>query len=66
MVWWSWEQWQEEIDRMALWGINLPLAFVGSEWAWRCVVVSCRPSVTLVVVCRPALEPPLTHIFFAA
>lgn len=35
MVWWSWEQWQEEIDRMALWGINLPLAFVGSEWAWR-------------------------------
>jgi alpha-N-acetylglucosaminidase len=25
-------QWQEEIDRMAMWGINMPLAFVGQEW----------------------------------
>ena len=31
-VWYSWEQWVEEIDRMALWGVNLPLAFTGQEY----------------------------------
>jgi hypothetical protein len=25
--------WREELDRLALWGINLPLAFNGQEWA---------------------------------
>ena len=27
-VWWNITMWQEEIDRMALWGVNLPLAFI--------------------------------------
>lgn len=31
-VFWSIEQWYEELDRFALWGINLPLAFVGQEY----------------------------------
>lgn len=31
-AWWNWEQWEEELDRMALWGVNLPLAFIGQEY----------------------------------
>jgi alpha-N-acetylglucosaminidase len=31
-VWWGWEQWQEELDRMAVNGVNAPLAFVGTEF----------------------------------
>jgi alpha-N-acetylglucosaminidase len=30
-VWWSFERWQAEIDLMALFGVNLPLAYVGQE-----------------------------------
>jgi alpha-N-acetylglucosaminidase len=30
-VWWDWLRWQQEIDLMALFGVNLPLAFVGQE-----------------------------------
>jgi alpha-N-acetylglucosaminidase len=30
-VWWSFERWQQEIDLMALFGVNLPLAYVGQE-----------------------------------
>ena len=31
MTWWGWERWEQEIDWMALQGINLPLAFAGSD-----------------------------------
>ncbi|BFY99942.1 hypothetical protein BsWGS_02982 [Bradybaena similaris] len=31
MAFWNWERWEQEIDWMALHGINLPLAFVGQE-----------------------------------
>ncbi len=34
MVFWSWKEWEEHIDWMALHGINLPLASTGSEWIW--------------------------------
>ncbi|KAI5084126.1 hypothetical protein GOP47_0000295 [Adiantum capillus-veneris] len=34
-VWWDWKRWQEEIDWMALQGINLPLAFTGQEAIWK-------------------------------
>lgn len=33
-AWWNITQWQREIDWMALHGINLPLASLGSEYAW--------------------------------
>lgn len=33
-AWWDWERWQEELDRMALHGINLPLMTVGLEAVW--------------------------------
>lgn len=35
MVWWNWTRWEQEIDWMALNGINLPLAFNGQEEIWR-------------------------------
>ena len=34
MAFWDWERWQQEIDWMALHGINLPLAIVGEETIW--------------------------------
>jgi len=35
MAWWNWERWQQEIDWMALNGINMPLALTGEEAIWR-------------------------------
>lgn len=32
--WWSWERWENEIDFMAMNGINMPLAVVGTEAVW--------------------------------
>jgi len=40
-VWWTWEQWEKEIDWMALQGINLPLAFTGQEAIWQKVFQVC-------------------------
>ncbi|OWA51040.1 Alpha-N-acetylglucosaminidase [Hypsibius exemplaris] len=34
-VWWNWTRWEQEIDWMALQGINFPLAFTGQEEMWR-------------------------------
>ncbi|KAK2582551.1 hypothetical protein KPH14_004842 [Odynerus spinipes] len=33
-VWWKWDQWERNIDWMALNGINLALAFNGQEAIW--------------------------------
>ncbi|MEX0776866.1 MAG: alpha-N-acetylglucosaminidase [Phycisphaeraceae bacterium] len=35
MAWWDWPQWEQQIDLMALWGINLPLAITGQEAIWQ-------------------------------
>lgn len=32
---WTWERWQQEIDWMALRGINMPLQIIGLEEVWR-------------------------------
>ncbi len=32
---WTWERWQEEIDWMALRGVNMPLQIIGLEEVWR-------------------------------
>lgn len=34
MAFWDWERWEQEIDWMALHGINLPLAVTGTECVW--------------------------------
>lgn len=33
-AWWDWERWEQEIDWMALRGINFPLAFLGQEYIY--------------------------------
>lgn len=38
MAFWDWERWQEEIDWMALHGINMPLAITGTDTLWRNVL----------------------------
>lgn len=35
MAWWDWDRWQEEIDWMALNGINMPLAITGESAIWQ-------------------------------
>ena len=39
MAFWDWERWQQEIDWMALHGINMPLAVVGTDVVWRNVLL---------------------------
>ncbi len=34
MAFWTWERWEQEIDWMALHGINMPLQLVGTEAVW--------------------------------
>ncbi|MCX6245874.1 MAG: alpha-N-acetylglucosaminidase [Bacteroidetes bacterium] len=34
MAWWGWEEWERQIDWMAMNGINLPLAITGQEAVW--------------------------------
>ncbi|MBM6993628.1 MAG: alpha-N-acetylglucosaminidase [Prevotella sp.] len=35
MAFWDWKRWEQEIDWMALHGVNMPLAIVGEEVVWR-------------------------------
>ena len=35
MAYWNWNDWQKELDWMALNGINMPLAIMGSEAVWQ-------------------------------
>ena len=32
--WWNWERWENEIDFMAMNGVNLPLTVIGTEAVW--------------------------------
>eukprot|EP00052_Salpingoeca_macrocollata_P019135 m.158211 g.158211 ORF g.158211 m.158211 type:complete len:892 (+) comp20876_c1_seq3:1064-3739(+) len=34
MAFWDWRRWQQEIDWMALHGVNLALSFTGQEYVW--------------------------------
>lgn len=36
---WTWERWQQEIDWMALHGVNMPLQIIGLEEVWRRLLV---------------------------
>lgn len=44
MAFWDWNRWQKEIDWMALHGINMPLAAVGTESVWRNMLLKLRYS----------------------
>ncbi|MBO4612232.1 MAG: alpha-N-acetylglucosaminidase [Bacteroidaceae bacterium] len=39
MSFWDWERWQQELDWMALHGINMPLAITGMECVWKEVLM---------------------------
>ncbi|MBE6254523.1 MAG: alpha-N-acetylglucosaminidase [Prevotella sp.] len=39
MAFWDWERWQQELDWMALHGINMPLAITGMECVWKEVLM---------------------------
>ena len=34
MCWWDFDRWEKEIDFMAMNGINMPLAVIGTEAVW--------------------------------
>lgn len=38
MAFWDWKRWEQEIDWMALHGINQPLAMVGTDVVWKNVL----------------------------
>lgn len=44
-VWWDWARWEQEIDWMALNGINLALAWSGQEAIWQRVRAHHIPGV---------------------
>src|SRR6185312_5066325 len=37
MAWWDWDDWQRQIDWMAMNGVNFPLAITGQEAVWSAV-----------------------------
>lgn len=39
MAFWNWSRWEQEIDWMALHGVNMPLALVGTEVVWRNILM---------------------------
>ena len=39
MAFWNWDRWAQEIDWMALHGINMPLMMVGIDCVWRDVLL---------------------------
>ena len=39
MAFWDWKRWEQEIDWMALHGINMPLSIVGTGTVWRNVLL---------------------------
>ncbi len=41
---WNWERWQQEIDWMALHGVNMPLMLVGMDVVWRNILVKLNYS----------------------
>ena len=49
MSFWDWERWEQEIDWMALNGINLPLAITGTEAVWYNVLKRLKYSETEIL-----------------
>ena len=43
-AWWDWARWQQEIDWMAIHGVNMPLAVTGQEAVWQAMLRRFRMS----------------------
>lgn len=46
-MWWDWARWEQELDWMALNGINLALAWNGQEAIWQRVCANLAPDTLL-------------------
>lgn len=59
MTSWTWKRWQQEIDWMALHGVNMPLQLVGLEEVWRSFLIKCGYTETdaKAFVAGPAFIP---------
>ena len=58
MAFWDWERWQQEIDWMALHGINIPLAMTGTDVVWRNTLkrLGCSDAEADAFVAGPAFQ----------
>jgi len=59
MAWWDWAEWEREIDFLALMGVNMPLAMVGTECVWRAVFTKIGMSDAAIrsFLCGPCFLP---------
>ncbi|MEF9959279.1 MAG: alpha-N-acetylglucosaminidase [Niameybacter sp.] len=59
MVFWDWERWEQELDWMALNGINLVLSLVGHEEVWRQTLLELgyTNEEAKAFICGPAFMP---------
>ncbi len=48
MAFWTWERWEQEIDWMALHGVNMPLALVGADVVWKNVLEELGYSASVI------------------
>lgn len=49
--WWDWERWENEIDFMAMHGINLPLTVIGTEAVWLKTLMDLGMKEDLALAC---------------
>lgn len=58
MAFWDWKRWEQEIDWMALHGVNLPLAIVGTDVVWKNVLTKLGYSRTEInnFIAGPAFQ----------
>lgn len=58
MAFWDWKRWEQEIDWMALHGVNLPLAIVGTDVVWKNVLTRLGYSQTEInsFIAGPAFQ----------
>lgn len=59
MAFWEWERWEQELDWMALNGVNLALSLVGHEEVWRQTLIELgyTNEEAKAFICGPAFLP---------
>jgi len=59
MPWWDWARWEQELDWMAMHGINMPLLLAGQEIVWRNVFLEMGLTEEQLAAhfCGPAFLP---------
>lgn len=59
MAFWDWDRWEQEIDWMALHGINMPLAIVGTAAVWKNILLKLGYNQNEIneFIAGPAFQP---------